>query len=167
MTGGKRATACVKLSSKVNRPPARRQKGAPTIAQVQQTRIEQHSGPIPSPDVLAKYEQMLPGTAERIIRMAETQQSHNHTLERRQLEADIQHRNEMLAAQKTAINSTTLSDALGQILGFALAAACVAAAVYAGLWQKEPLIAAIFVSLPAVGIIRAVRGMQAKTDKGE
>lgn len=31
----------------------------------------QYSGPLPKPEDLAKYEQVIPGAAERIIKMAE------------------------------------------------------------------------------------------------
>ena len=42
--------------------------------------IEQfHQGPLPSPDQLAKYEEYIPGSAERIIKMAEN--AHNHIYE--------------------------------------------------------------------------------------
>jgi uncharacterized membrane protein len=42
------------------------------------------SGPVPPPDLLAGYESVLPGSAERIIRMAETEQSHRHGREQSQ-----------------------------------------------------------------------------------
>jgi uncharacterized membrane protein len=40
-----------------------------------------HSGPVPSPEILEHYEQILPGAADRIIKMAETQMHHRHLLE--------------------------------------------------------------------------------------
>lgn len=41
---------------------------------------EQHlfSGPLPAPDVPRGYDELLPGAAERIIRMAEKEQTHTH-----------------------------------------------------------------------------------------
>ncbi len=38
--------------------------------------VEHRSGPLPAADEIAKYEIALPGAANRIIIMAETQQSH-------------------------------------------------------------------------------------------
>lgn len=38
------------------------------------------SGPLPSPDALAKYEQVIRGAAERIIAMAERQANHRQTI---------------------------------------------------------------------------------------
>lgn len=43
--------------------------------------FEAFSGPIPSPDTLRKYEEVLPGLAERIVKMAENQNSHRINLE--------------------------------------------------------------------------------------
>jgi|SaaInl7_200m_RNA_FD_contig_21_1784156_length_681_multi_9_in_0_out_0_1 hypothetical protein len=35
-----------------------------------------HSGPLPSPDTLQKYEEVLSGLADRIMTMTETEQTH-------------------------------------------------------------------------------------------
>lgn len=50
---------------------------------------EQFSGPIAHPRHLREYEQILAGSAERIIRMAERQQDHNAEMERLILTAQI------------------------------------------------------------------------------
>ena len=44
------------------------------------------AGPLPKPDILRRYDEILPGAAERILKMAEDQQKHHHDQERRQLE---------------------------------------------------------------------------------
>ena len=38
-------------------------------------------GPLPPPEILAQYEQILPGSAERIMVMAENQAEHRQSLE--------------------------------------------------------------------------------------
>lgn len=40
-----------------------------------------HSGPLPSPEILAGYERILPGAAERILSMAEAQAKHRQSME--------------------------------------------------------------------------------------
>jgi uncharacterized membrane protein len=40
-----------------------------------------YSGPIPSPEALERYEEVLPGAADRILSMAERQASHRQSLE--------------------------------------------------------------------------------------
>lgn len=59
-----------------------------TSAPQQQMILQQHvrSGPLPDPQELQLYEQLVPGAAARIIRMGELQQEHRHKLE--QSEAD-------------------------------------------------------------------------------
>lgn len=44
------------------------------------------AGPYPPPDLLRGYEHVLPGAADRIIRMAERQQEHRHHLEKTTVE---------------------------------------------------------------------------------
>lgn len=43
--------------------------------------ISRHQGPLPSPDVLEHYDNILPGAAERIVSMAEDQAKHRQNLE--------------------------------------------------------------------------------------
>jgi len=53
-----------------------------------------HRGPLPVPEQLAKYEATLPGAADRIIKMAETQALHRQSLEKATVQQ--QARNSML-----------------------------------------------------------------------
>lgn len=64
--------------------------------------MEIHSGPIPSASELAKYENVLPGAANRILEMAEKQSQHRQKLETKMLEANIK------------------SEHAGQIFGFVI-----------------------------------------------
>jgi len=41
-----------------------------------------HSGPIPAPDTLREYQEVMPGLDERIVRMAESEQAHRHGIDR-------------------------------------------------------------------------------------
>jgi len=52
---------------------------------------EQHSfsGPLPHPEILRQFEQVSPGAAERIIKMAEEQSLHRRELEKKVIESDI------------------------------------------------------------------------------
>lgn len=42
-----------------------------------------HSGPLPAPETYAQYNEIHPGAAERILKMAEKEQSHRHRSEDR------------------------------------------------------------------------------------
>jgi uncharacterized membrane protein len=61
------------------------------------------SGPLPPPDAPERYNQILPGAAERIIAMAESQHDHRQGLERHVIHSNV-------AAQR-----------LGTVLGFIVA----------------------------------------------
>jgi uncharacterized membrane protein len=55
----------------------------PIRSQVVSQQVEIHTGPIPAPAEIGEYERILPGSADRIIRMAEKEQAHRHQIESR------------------------------------------------------------------------------------
>jgi uncharacterized membrane protein len=61
------------------------------------------SGPLPPPEALERYNQVLPGAADRILKMAEQQSQHRQGLER------------------TVVESNAYSQKLGVWLGFIIA----------------------------------------------
>lgn len=53
------------------------------------TRYEEDDGDyLPSPDMLTQYEAIMPGSAERMLRLAEDRANHRYELEQAQLAAD-------------------------------------------------------------------------------
>ncbi len=56
--------------------------------------IQEFSGPIPPPGIIAGYEEVVPGAADRIIQMAERQAMHRQSIE--QMEAKIEARDSLL-----------------------------------------------------------------------
>jgi uncharacterized membrane protein len=46
-------------------------------------------GPIPPPDILNEYNQVLPNAADRIIQMAENEQKHRHSMQEKLINAQI------------------------------------------------------------------------------
>jgi len=70
---------------------------------VHKQEVQAFSGPLPHPEILRQFEQVSPGAAERIIKMAEEQSAH-----RRQLESQV-------------IASDIARSKWGQILGFVIA----------------------------------------------
>lgn len=78
----------------------RKPKSGPNqIAQFQAT----FSGPLPPPAIIEKYDAVLPGAADRILKMAESQSAHRHELER------------------TVIKQNGLKSLLGQVFGLIIA----------------------------------------------
>lgn len=58
------------------------------VASISRTEVN-WSGPIPPPEVLEKYNAILPGMAERILAMAEKQSNHRQDLEKKVIGADV------------------------------------------------------------------------------
>lgn len=62
----------------------------PQVLQLLEARIEEHfQGPLPHPTILKGYENILPGSANRIITMTERQQQHRMELEHAVIHSDI------------------------------------------------------------------------------
>lgn len=61
----------------------------PIATQQFQIQAQQFSGPIPPPALLGQYEEILPGMADRILQMAERQESHRHGIEKQAVTAEI------------------------------------------------------------------------------
>lgn len=85
-------------------------------------RVEQSAfaGPLPPPEVLANYNQILPGLAERIVTMAETQSRHRQHIE------------------EIAIASKIQNERHGQYLAFILAAIALVGSFWVIALGKSP-----------------------------
>ncbi len=83
------------MASKRRRRLARRQqqpkREGPSGLSIQQLiQAQQFSGPLPHPEHLRQYEEILPGAAERILNGFERQSTHRQDLELRVVQANIQ-----------------------------------------------------------------------------
>lgn len=95
----------------------------------------QFSGPIPHPQDLSAYETITPGLADRIVKMAETEQIHRHRYEMIQAES-----NDRIGIR-------------GQIFGLIHGIGCLSIAGYA-IFQGQPWVAST-----AIGAIAGVLGI--------
>lgn len=115
-----------------NRPPPVVQTATTLVA-------KNHSGPLPAPEDFTAYDMIVPGAAERILRMAEADSAHVREMEKAALHPDAR---EGLIARSTALllPITGLAVALGIIWlgGSGWAAGAIGTAALAA-----PLIAAI------------------------
>ena len=82
-------------------------------AMAQQRTLLHHQGPLPHPAVLQQYDDVVPGAAERIIRMAEQQAMHRQELE------------------SSVIRTDNLKSFLGMIFGFVIALVGFGGGIYA------------------------------------
>ena len=101
---------------------------------------EQFSGPIAHPRHLAAYEDILPGSAERIVQMAEKAQEHNRAMEAKIVAASI------------------WEAKLGMILGFAALMTLIGLGAYAGLHGNNVLAGILLASGLVGGATALIRG---------
>jgi len=87
-------------------------------------------GPIPPPDVLQGYDEVIPGLADRIVGMAEAEGNHRRDQERRALDAEIENDRILIGAYIKKVR-------IGQILAFVIAvvALCLGSYVAANGYQ--------------------------------
>ena len=107
------------------------------------TQVQQWTGPLPSPDALVRYNDAVPGAAERIISMAEKEMEHRHKREDAIIEQD-----------KRAMDKEWALALISTILGFVcvlVLAALVGYALYIG--TDNVALGA------AIGAIAAVAGL--------
>jgi uncharacterized membrane protein len=98
-------------------------------------RQEIFSGPLPDPSTLKEYEELLPGSAERVIDMAERAIVHHQEMEAKQVENDaISNREAWSRSRLGAILGCIVALAFaGVSLGFVLAGHPTAGAVLGSL----------------------------------
>jgi len=82
-----------------------------------------HMGPIPDAELLAKYEDVLPGLAHRIVQMAEREQAHRHAIEQVEVHQPYQ------LARRGQILAIT---AIVLVLAFAVFLAAIGSPITAG-----------------------------------
>ena len=51
---------------------------------------QEFQGPIPPPEILAAYNQIIPGGADRILKQAESETAHRQSLEKKAIDAEIE-----------------------------------------------------------------------------
>lgn len=113
---------------------------------------ESHSGPLPSPRTLKKYDEIIPNGAERIVSVFEKQADHRMTLE------------------KMVIGRQTFQSLLGQIFGFIIAIVFLIAGIYLVIGGHETAGISVFaldiVGLAAVFVI-GKRSQKRKLEENE
>jgi uncharacterized membrane protein len=118
------------------------------VAQTQTTQT-QWSGPLPPPEVLQKFDVVIRGGAERILRMAETEQQHR------------------ISQESIGLAATIRAHKWGQILGATVAGLAIVGAVVNtylhGAWE----VSVALVSVPVLGVAQALVGVFTKETKKE
>lgn len=71
-------------------PKEKKEKANQIISVVKESMIA-FSGPIPPPEQFEQYERILPGSADRILKMAEKQQDHRMAIEKEAITKSLNH----------------------------------------------------------------------------
>jgi uncharacterized membrane protein len=119
------ALAPVEPPVEVKAPPKEASKPSGRIIAAQAMKME-FSGPMPHPDLLGRYEQICPGSADRIIRMAEQEAEHRRSAERTIIDAQI-----------VDMNKQHTESRRGQICALVITLAALAAGVYTAMAGHE------------------------------
>jgi uncharacterized membrane protein len=139
-------------------PPNPNQPNLPPAGRMIRTEVREavsFSGPLPPPEVLRAYEEMLPGCATRIIEMAERQSAHRRELEQQMTGAAIQEMRSRFGEAR-----------FGQICALLLALLFVGAGTFAILQGHEVSGASIAVTGGGIGIPAIIAAfMRGKAEK--
>ena len=95
------------------------------------------SGPLPPPAALAQFDQIIPGGADRILKMVEQEQDHR------------------MAHEGQILKATVADVKRGQLLGATFGIAALAGAVYTAYIGASPFVSIALVSLPVAIIVQS------------
>lgn len=93
---------------------------------VQTTRVERQEirvGPLPDPADLRRYDEVVSGAADRIIRMAESQAAHSQDMERLSLQANVEAHRSVVRLQRFGQIGAVFVVTLGLTVAFVSALA--------------------------------------------
>jgi uncharacterized membrane protein len=97
------------------------------------------SGPLPHPEILKMYNDIMPGSAEKIIKMAEDQSLHRRNLENKVIESDVKRQRNgqvlgfiisMFGLLMSAVIAIFSDPLAGAIVGFGTLASLVGVFMY-------------------------------------
>lgn len=119
-----------------------------------ETQTQVYQGPIPPPEVLHKFDQLVPGTAERLIKLAEDESNHRRQMEKQAMDANIAAQQGQLRIGEYQSKAVFRSDTIGQVAGLLVSITCVAGAIYLGANSHE-ITAGVLAAIPTAAVIRA------------
>ena len=131
-----------------------------TGSQISITQQDRFQGPIPPPELIERYDALVPGTAKRLIDLAVEESLHRRAIESNTNQANIaaQRKQGEIASYQT--RAVFRSDMLGQAAGAIVSLGCIGGAVYLGLNNHE-VAAAALCAIPLAAVIQALRGRKA------
>lgn len=123
-------------------------------SKIQAQTVTHYQGLIPPPDFLRGLDELVPGTAERLIRLVSEESQHRRDIEIKITNANISAQQTQLQIASQQSKAVFRSDLIGQIAGLFVCIICVAGAVYLGV-QNHHAPAIALAAIPTAAIIRA------------
>lgn len=112
---------------------------------------EYYTGPLPHPEALKKYEDFMPGLAERIVRMAEKEQAYRiDTTSREESQKD-----KLLEIAEKESNHLIKAQSCGQAIGAVISFSCIGVATYLAISGAGWEIVVGFLAVPTASLITA------------
>ena len=118
-------------------------------------------GPLPHPDQLRQYEQVLPGIAERIVKMAEEEQRVRLAV----TQADSEQKAALIRIAESESQALTKATAKGQNIGLFVSVACIGCAMACAIMGMSRWIVLGFLAVPTASYIAAYIPQKAKRSK--
>lgn len=124
---------------------------AQSETQIISAKAESFEGPLPHPDILARYESILPGIADRIVRMAEAEQKARHSA----IDQDAKHKSILVDTAAKESAGALEAQKKGQNIGLAISLICVLCAIVCALMDKPTIVTCAFLAVPTASLIGA------------
>lgn len=117
--------------------------------------VEMHhyEGAIPHPMILRQFNEIVIGSAERLVKLAEDESLHRREMQRKTLDANISAQQRDLDIRQTQAKAVFRSDLVGQIFGYTTCLACIGGAIYAAQIEQEALAIAL-TAMPTAALIK-------------
>lgn len=129
-----------------------------------QTQVYQ--GAIPHPDILRGFDDLVPGTAERLIDLAHSESLHRRQLEIMAIEANVTAQHKQLEIAEFQSKAVFWSDTLGQICGVIVSLFCIGGAIWLAMNNKMEVAIAL-AAIPTAAVIKAFFTSRHPSDKPE
>lgn len=119
------------------------------VIQHVQSQVSAFSGPLPSPEVLRKYDEIMPGLAERVVLMAEKEQAYRIAT----TEREINIKSELVKIAESDSDSASKFSSRGQIWGIAITILFGLAAFLVFLLGADWKIVLGFLAVPSASLV--------------
>lgn len=124
--------------------------------QISRSEISSFTGPIPPAEDLKKYEQILPGAAERLFKYAEQETAHRQTIENKRNDADIKANEAITDNYNLQIKSEIKQQLVGLICGVGISITAIIASVYSVIISAHPTVSIALVSIPVSTMVKTI-----------